>query len=64
MRSCDNLLLTAFAMESKVMTMEMLDEVTADMRLEYPGRRPFRPEAGFSERALRESRLPYRERAD
>lgn len=31
---CDNLLLTAFAMESKVTTLEMLDEVTADMRLE------------------------------
>jgi general secretion pathway protein A len=34
---CDNMLLTAFAMESKVTTMQMLDEVTADMRLEYPG---------------------------
>lgn len=33
---CDNLLLTAFAMESKTATLEMLDEVTADMRLEYP----------------------------
>jgi general secretion pathway protein A len=33
---CDNLLLTAFAMESKVANMEMLDEVTADMRLDYP----------------------------
>src|SRR5579863_8458865 len=32
---CDNLLLTAFAMESKLATLEMLDEVTADMRLEY-----------------------------
>ena len=32
---CDNLLLTAFAMECKTATMEMLDEVTADMRLEY-----------------------------
>ena len=36
-RYCDNLLLTAFAMESKVATMEMLDEVTNDMRLDYPG---------------------------
>jgi general secretion pathway protein A len=33
---CDNLLLTAFAMESKVVTFEMLDEVTTDMRLEWP----------------------------
>lgn len=31
---CDNLLLTAFAMESRVTTLEMLDEVTADMRLD------------------------------
>jgi general secretion pathway protein A len=31
---CDNLLLTAFAMESKVASMEMLDEVTTDMRLD------------------------------
>lgn len=35
---CDNLLLTSFAMETKTATMEMLDEVTADMRLEYPER--------------------------
>src|SRR5215472_9825142 len=55
---CDNLLLTAFAMESKVATMEMLDEVTADMRLDYPGQRPFRPQPTFVERVLRESNLP------
>jgi general secretion pathway protein A len=30
----DNLLLTAFAMECKTATLEMLDEVTADMRIE------------------------------
>jgi general secretion pathway protein A len=36
---CDNLLLTAFALESRVATLEMLDEVTEDMRLEWPGRR-------------------------
>jgi general secretion pathway protein A len=36
---CDNLLLTAFAMESKTATFDMLDEVTADMRLEYPKQR-------------------------
>lgn len=34
---CDNLLLTAFAMESRVVTPVMLEEVTADMRLEWPG---------------------------
>ena len=36
---CDNLLLTAFAMENKVTTVEMVDEVSDDMRLEWPGRR-------------------------
>jgi general secretion pathway protein A len=36
---CDNLLLTAFALESKVTTIEMLDEVCSDMRLEWPGMR-------------------------
>lgn len=34
---CDNLLLTAFAMESHVATLEMLDEVTRDLQLEWPG---------------------------
>ncbi len=34
---CDNLLLTAFAMESKFATLDMLDEVTSDMRLDWPG---------------------------
>ena len=33
---CDNLLLNAFAMESKVVTMPMLEEVTADLRLVWP----------------------------
>jgi len=32
---CENLLLTAFAMESKVATLEMLDEVSNDLRLEW-----------------------------
>jgi general secretion pathway protein A len=35
---CDNLLLTAFALESRVATVDMLDEVCEDMRLEWPGR--------------------------
>ena len=34
---CDNLLVTAFAMETKVATLEMLDEVSRDLRLEWPG---------------------------
>jgi general secretion pathway protein A len=38
---CDNLLLTAFALERKTCDLEMLDEVCRDMRLEYaPARRP------------------------
>jgi general secretion pathway protein A len=36
---CDNLLLTSFAMEKKAATVEMVDEVSDDMRLEWPGRR-------------------------
>jgi general secretion pathway protein A len=36
---CDNLLLTAFAMEQKTATTAMVDEVSDDMRLEWPGRR-------------------------
>ena len=34
---CDNLLLTSFAMESRVANMEMLDEVSRDLHLEWPG---------------------------
>jgi general secretion pathway protein A len=36
---CDNLLLTAFALESKVCSLDMLDEVCKDMRLDWPGSR-------------------------
>jgi type II secretory pathway predicted ATPase ExeA len=39
---CDNLLLTAFAQESKTCTVDMLDEVCKDMRLEWPGSRRMR----------------------
>jgi general secretion pathway protein A len=46
---CDNLMLTAFAMESKVASLEMLDEVSKDLRLDWPGNR-FYAEA---ERGLR-----------
>jgi general secretion pathway protein A len=34
---CDNLLVTCFAMEQRVATLAMLDEVSRDMRLEWPG---------------------------
>src|SRR5258708_27060298 len=36
---CDNMLLTAFASESKTCSVDMLDEVCKDMRLEWPGSR-------------------------
>ena len=52
---CDNVLLTAFALESKHITRAMLDEVTSDMRLDYPGAPVLRPEALFRERAIRRS---------
>src|SRR5437879_3382289 len=34
---CDNLLLTAFAMEQRKATIDMLNEVCQDLRLEWPG---------------------------
>jgi len=47
---CDNLLLTAFALAAESATLEMLDEVTADLRLEWPGRRMrLRPAEGNQE---------------
>ncbi len=55
---CDNLLLTAFALESKSTTLEMLNEITADMRLDYPEERPFAADDGFAERAFRHTRVP------
>jgi general secretion pathway protein A len=55
---CDNLLLTAFALESRTATLEMLDEVTADMRLDYPGQRPFLPDTAYPGRTLRRSQVP------
>jgi len=48
---CDNVMLTAFASETKVATMDFLDEVTTDLRLEWPGRRPYRPHTDFSDGA-------------
>ena len=52
---CDNLLLTAFAMETRVCTLEMLDEVSADMRLEYPEKRPRATATGFEDFLVRRS---------
>ncbi len=58
---CDNLLLTAFAMEVKVCTQKMLDEVSDDMRLEWPGRR-LRPIRSIYEDSFEAPTL--RDRAD
>jgi general secretion pathway protein A len=47
---CDNMLVMAFAMEQKTTSLEMLDEVSRDMRLEWGSHRerrersPFRPD--------------------
>jgi general secretion pathway protein A len=61
---CDNLLLTAFAMETRKAALEMLNEVTADMRLEYPAGRvaevPFHGDSAYPERVLRQAHAPSR----
>jgi general secretion pathway protein A len=55
---CDNLLLTAFAMETKTAGLEMLDEVTSDMRLDYAQTPAFPVDDGFAERSFRRTRVP------
>ncbi len=52
---CDNMLLTAFAQESKTCTVEMLDEVCKDMRLEWPGSRRIRSRVAAEESYERSS---------
>ena len=47
---CDNLLLTAFALESKTTSLQMLDEVSEDMRLEWPGKRIGMPRLSSGQR--------------
>jgi general secretion pathway protein A len=47
---CDNLLLTAFAMETKAATPDMLDEVTRDLRLDWPCEPVLQP--SYQERTL------------
>ncbi len=59
---CDNLLLTAFALESRMTTVEMLDEVCDDMRLDWPGRRLRLVRPGTEEQAYRKT--PYYTRGD
>jgi general secretion pathway protein A len=52
---CDNLLLTSFAMESKHATLDMLEEVSRDLHLDYPGSN--RIWAGVETGAVQEPRL-------
>jgi len=47
---CDNLLLTAFALESKTVTMAMVEEVASDMRLDRSGKRPSHADGKYARR--------------
>jgi general secretion pathway protein A len=59
---CDNLLITAFAMEQRITTVDMLDEVCEDLRLEWPGSRDRRGRSryGLSEEDYPETSIPIR----
>lgn len=52
---CDNLLLTCFAVEGREANVEMLDEVSKDMRLEYAGRRPRGERSRYSRETYQEA---------
>lgn len=53
---CDNLLLTAFAQEQRTCSIEMLDEVSRDMRLDWSGNRRLRARQAAAESY---ERAPY-----
>jgi general secretion pathway protein A len=59
---CDNLLITAFAMEQRAATVDMLDEVCEDLRLDWPGSRDRRGRSryGLSEEDYPETSIPIR----
>jgi len=59
---CDNLLLTAFADASKTTTIEMLDDVSADMRLEWPGHHSRGQRSRYVDETLEET--PFFQRRD
>ena len=52
---CDNLMLTSFAMESKQASLDMIEEVSRDLHLEWPGGN--RIWAGVENTAMQEPRL-------
>jgi general secretion pathway protein A len=54
---CDNLLLNCFALETRTATTEMLDEVSADMRLEFT--RPLQIAPNFPETVIQQSRVRF-----
>jgi hypothetical protein len=56
---CDNLLLTCFALETKAATIEMLDEISVDLRLDYPSERPLVSSPGCTEDLAQDSQIPY-----
>ena len=56
---CDNLLLNCFAQETRVATVKMLDEVSADMRLDYPVSRPLQIAPNFPETIIQQSRVRF-----
>jgi general secretion pathway protein A len=58
---CDNLLLTAFAMERHTCTLSMLDEVSADMRLTPPRQSSFSPDPDYPEQGFSTSH-PFRDK--
>jgi general secretion pathway protein A len=60
---CDNLLITAFAMEQRTTTLQMLDEVCRDLRIEWPGgnrERRGRSRYGLGEEEVPEAPVPIR----
>ena len=56
---CDNLLLNCFALETRTATLEMLDEVSADMHLDYPIVRPLKIAPNFPETVIQQSRVRF-----
>jgi general secretion pathway protein A len=52
---CDNLMLTSFAMESRQASVEMIEEVSRDLHLEWPGSN--RIWSGVENSAMQEPRL-------
>lgn len=55
---CDNLLITAFALEQRTLTIQMLDEVTHDLRLEWKDSLDDRPLYQYSDDDYRQPPVP------